>query len=65
MAGLLNLIVLIVLAGLILWIFYYLLRVPAKVQMAINAVVVLIILAYVLQFFGVGISGLPTINIFH
>ncbi|MFA6302394.1 MAG: hypothetical protein WC627_04570 [Legionella sp.] len=65
MAGLLNLLVLIVLSGFVLWIFYYLLRVPAKIQMAINAVVVLIILAYVLQFFGVGVSGLPTINMFH
>ncbi|HAF87961.1 MAG TPA: hypothetical protein DCG13_05280 [Legionellales bacterium] len=65
MALLLNLIALIVLAGIIMWLINTFIPMPAPIKSLLNVVVLIILILYILQFFNLIHTGLPMIRLFH
>lgn len=63
MAGLLNLLAIIVVFGLVLWLVNRFIPMPSSIKSLLNVLVLIILLVYVLQFFGVIKTILPMINI--
>lgn len=64
MSELLNLILLIVLFGLGLWLINAFIPMPAAIKTLLNVLVLIVLIIYILQFFGVVRTSFPTINIF-
>jgi hypothetical protein len=60
---LLNLLALIVVAGVVLWLINAFVPMPAAIKSLLNVVVLIVLIIYVLQFFGVIRPILPPIRI--
>lgn len=61
----LNLIALIIIFGVVLWLINAFIPMPSAIKSLLNIVVLLVLIIYVLQFFGIVHTSLPTIRIFH
>lgn len=64
MAPLLNLILIIVLFGLGLWLINALIPMPEIIKTLLNVVVLIVLIIYVLQFFGLIKTIFPTLTLF-
>lgn len=64
MTDLLNLIVLIVIFGVVMWLINAYIPMPGGIKSLLNIVVLIVLVVYVLQFFGVVKTSLPTIRFF-
>lgn len=64
MTDLLNLIALIVVFGVVLWLINAFIPMPSAIKTLLNVVVLIVLIVYVLQFFGLVRTGLPTFRIF-
>lgn len=64
MSDLLNLIAVIVLFGLGLWLINAFIPMPAVISSLLNVVVLIVLIIYVLQFFGVIHQIFPVLKIF-
>ncbi len=64
MAELLNLLLLIIIFGVIMWLINAFIPMPPVIKSLLNIVVVIILIIYILQTFGLINPVLPTINIF-
>lgn len=65
MTELLNLIAVIVLFGIGLWLINAFIPMPAAIKTLLNVLVLIVLIIYILQFFGVIKTILPTLRIFH
>ena len=63
-AELLNLILLIIIAGVLMWIVNVYIPMPAAIKSLLNVLVLIILIIYILQFFGVIKVILPGITLF-
>lgn len=63
-ADLLNLIALIIIAGVLMWVINVFIPMPAAIKSLLNVLVLIVLIIYILQFFGVIKVILPGINIF-
>ncbi|MDP1601981.1 MAG: Thivi_2564 family membrane protein [Legionella sp.] len=63
-ADLLNLIALIIIAGVLMWVINVFIPMPAAIKSLLNVLVLIVLIIYILQFFGVIKTILPGINIF-
>ena len=63
--GLLNLFLVIVLFGLILWVVFTFIPMASSVKSLLNALVIIVLLLYVLQFFGIIKTIIPMIKLIH
>lgn len=63
MNGLLNLIALIVIFGVCLWLIDTFVPMPASIKSLLNVLVLIVLIIYILQFFGIIKTILPMINI--
>jgi len=61
----LNLIALIIIFGVVLWLINAFIPMPGAIKSLLNIVVLLVLIVYVLQFFGLVKTALPTLRIFH
>lgn len=61
----LNLIALIIIFGVVLWLINAFIPMPGAIKSLLNIVVLLVLIVYVLQFFGIVKTSLPTFRIFH
>ncbi|KTC79242.1 Thivi_2564 family membrane protein [Legionella cherrii] len=64
MSGLLNLIAIIVVFGLVLWLIDTFIPMPPSIKSLLNVLVLIILVIYILQFFGLIKTILPMITIF-
>lgn len=64
MAALLNLFAIIIVFGLALWVVNILIPMPSAIKTLLNVLVLIILILYVLQFFGLIKTILPVINLF-
>ena len=64
MGGLLNLLALIVIFGVVLWMVNAFIPMPGAIKTLLNVVVLIVLIIYVLQFFGLINSVLPMIRLF-
>ncbi|MCA0402297.1 MAG: hypothetical protein LCH30_00730 [Proteobacteria bacterium] len=64
MADLLNLIALIVLFGILMWLINVYIPMPGGIKSLLNIVVLIVLIIYVLQFFGLVHTGLPMLRLF-
>jgi hypothetical protein len=64
MAPLLNLILLIIVFGVGMWLINAFIPMPPAIKSLLNILVLIVLIIYVLQFFGVVNANLPTINLF-
>ncbi|MFC3908700.1 Thivi_2564 family membrane protein [Legionella dresdenensis] len=64
MAEILNLLAIIIVFGVLMWLINVFVPMPAAIKSLLNIVVLLILIIYVLQFFGVIKPILPTITLF-
>ncbi|KTD03404.1 hypothetical protein OQJ19_00765 [Fluoribacter gormanii] len=64
MTGLLNLIAVIVVFGVILWLIDTFIPMPPSIKSLLNVLVLIILVIYILQFFGLIKTILPMIKIF-
>ncbi len=60
---LLNLIALIIVAGVLLWLVNAFIPMPAAIKSLLNVLVLIVLIIYVLQFFGIINNILPTFRI--
>lgn len=65
MAELLNLIALIVIIGVVMWLINTYIPMPPAIKSILNILVVILLIVYILQFFGLIKPVFPTIRIFH
>ncbi|WP_454783139.1 Thivi_2564 family membrane protein [Legionella sp. WA2022007384] len=63
MAGLLNLIAVIVVFGVVLWLIDMFIPMPPSIKSLLNVLVLIILVIYILQFFGLIKTILPMIKI--
>jgi hypothetical protein len=63
MSGIVNLIVLIVVFGLCLWLINRFIPMPATIKSLLNILVLIILIIYILQFFGLIHTILPMVNL--
>lgn len=63
MAGLINLLALIVVFGLITWVVNAFIPMPSAIKSLFNLLVLIVLIIYVLQFFGLIKTILPMINL--
>lgn len=63
MAGLLNLIAVIVVFGVVLWLIDTFIPMPPSIKSLLNVLVLIILVIYILQFFGLIKTILPMIKI--
>ncbi|AWN74002.1 Thivi_2564 family membrane protein [Legionella anisa] len=63
MAGLLNLIAVIVIFGVVLWLIDTFIPMPPSIKSLLNVLVLIILVIYILQFFGLIKTILPMIKI--
>ena len=63
MPDLLNLIALIIIAGVLLWLINTYIPMPAAISSLLNVLVVIILVIYILQFFGIIKTILPPVKI--
>ncbi|KTD48764.1 hypothetical protein Lrub_1115 [Legionella rubrilucens] len=64
MAELLNLIALIIIAGVLMWLVNVFIPMPGAIKTLLNVLVLIILILYILQFFGLIHTILPTIRLF-
>ncbi|KTC86413.1 Thivi_2564 family membrane protein [Legionella brunensis] len=64
MSDLLNLLALIIVFGVALWLVNVLIPMPSAIKTLLNLVVLIILIIYVLQFFGIIHTVLPPIRLF-
>jgi hypothetical protein len=64
MTGILNLVALIVLFGVLMWIINSFIPMPEGIKTLLNVVVLIVLIVYVLQFFGLIKTIFPMINLF-
>ncbi|KTD23697.1 hypothetical protein E3983_06515 [Legionella israelensis] len=64
MAELLNLIALIVIVGVVMWLINAYIPMPPAIKSLLNILVVILLIVYILQFFGLIKPVFPTIKIF-
>lgn len=64
MPGLLNLIAIIVVFGVLMWLINAFIPMPGAIKSLLNIVVLIVLIVYVLQFFGVIKPILPMLNLF-
>ncbi|KTD15348.1 Thivi_2564 family membrane protein [Legionella hackeliae] len=64
MSDLLNLLALIIVFGIALWLVNVLIPMPSAIKTLLNLVVLIILIIYVLQFFGIIHPVLPPIRLF-
>jgi len=64
MPELLNLIALIVIFGVIMWLINVFIPMPAAIKTLLNVVVLIVLIIYVLQFFGLINPMFPVLKIF-
>ncbi|PWY56382.1 hypothetical protein DGG96_02825 [Legionella qingyii] len=64
MTGLLNLIAVIVVFGVVLWLIDTFIPMPPSIKSLLNVLVLIILVIYILQFFGLIKTILPMIKIF-
>lgn len=62
-ADLLNLIALIIVVGVVLWLINAFIPMPAAIKSLLNILMVIVLIIYILQFFGVINTILPVIKI--
>ncbi|MFI4918867.1 MAG: Thivi_2564 family membrane protein [Legionellales bacterium] len=62
---LLNLLAVIVLFGVVGWVIFAFIPMAASVKSLLNALIVIILLIYILQFFGIIKTILPMIKLLH
>lgn len=62
--GLLNLIALIVIVGVLMWLINAFIPMPPAIKTLLNVVVLIVLIIYVLQFFGLINTIFPEIRIF-
>lgn len=60
---LLNLIALIIVAGVLLWLVNAFIPMPAAIKSLLNILVLIVLIIYILQFFGIINTILPTFKI--
>lgn len=65
MPELLNLIALIIIFGVAMWLVNVYIPMPAAIKSLLNILVVIVLVLYVLQFFGLVHVGFPTPTLFH
>lgn len=65
MSELINLLAIIILFGIAMWLINKFIPMPAGIKTVLNIVVLLIVIFYALDFFGIFNIGLPSINIFN
>lgn len=65
MPVLLNLIALIIVAGVLMWLINVFIPMPPAIKSLLNVLVVIILILYILQFFGLIKTILPVIQVFH
>ena len=65
MPDLLNLIAIIVLFGIIMWLINAYIPMPGAIKSLLNILVLIVLIIYVLQFFGIVHSLLPALTVFH
>ncbi len=63
MAGLVNLIAVIIVFGLLLWLVNTFIPMPSAIKTLLNALVFIVLLLYILQFFGLIKTILPMIRL--
>ncbi|KTD00031.1 Thivi_2564 family membrane protein [Legionella erythra] len=64
MAELLNLIALIIITGVLMWLVNVFIPMPGAIKTLLNVLVLIILILYILQFFGLIHTVLPTIRLF-
>ncbi|QRN04338.1 hypothetical protein GH742_10870 [Legionella sp. MW5194] len=64
MAELLNLIALIIIAGVLMWLVNVFIPMPGAIKTLLNVLVLIVLILYILQFFGLIHTVLPTIRLF-
>lgn len=64
MSALLNLLVTIILFGVAMWLINNFIPMPGAIKMVLNIVVLVVVILYALQFFGLMSVELPQINFF-
>ncbi|KTD67333.1 MULTISPECIES: Thivi_2564 family membrane protein [Legionella] len=64
MSGLLNLIAVIVVFGLVLWLIDTFIPMPPSIKSLLNVLVLIVLVIYILQFFGLIKTILPMVKIF-
>ena len=64
MGGLLNLLVLIVLVGVVMWLINVYIPMAGAIKSLLNLLVIVLLILYILQFFGLIGGILPTIRLF-
>lgn len=64
MTGMLNLLALFIIFGVVLWIVNAYIPMPSAIKSLLNLVAVIILILYVLQFFGLIAISLPVLHIF-
>lgn len=64
MTELLNLFALIIIFGIVLWLVNAFIPMPGAIKTLLNVLVLIVLIIYVLQFFGLVRTGLPTITFF-
>lgn len=65
MTDLLNLIAIIILFGIGLWLINAFIPMPAAIKSLLNILVLIVLIIYILQFFGVIKTILPVLTLFH
>lgn len=63
MSELMNLIAVIIVFGVVLWLINAFIPMPASIKSLLNVLVLIVLVIYILQFFGVIKTILPTIRI--
>ncbi|MFZ4077119.1 MAG: Thivi_2564 family membrane protein [Legionellaceae bacterium] len=64
MSGLFNLLAIIVIFGLVLWLVNAFIPMPGAIKTLLNVVVLIVLIIYVLQFFGLIKNVLPMMTLF-
>ncbi|MDX1836592.1 hypothetical protein DIZ81_00770 [Legionella taurinensis] len=64
MAELLNLIAVIIIAGVLMWLVNVFIPMPGAIKTLLNVLVLIVLILYILQFFGLIHTMLPTIRLF-
>tara|TARA_Y100000588_G_scaffold367844_1_gene435039 strand:- start:1213 stop:1410 length:198 start_codon:yes stop_codon:yes gene_type:complete len=64
MSELLNLLAIIIIFGIVMWLVNTFIPMPAGIKAVLNIVVLIIVILYALDYFGLVNIGLPKINLF-
>lgn len=65
MPELLNLVMLIIIFGLLMWVINVFIPMPAPIKSLLNVFVLLVLIIYILQFFKLISPVLPIVRVFH